>query len=441
MTPFRLPDPDGRAASRARLGAVVMVAAALLSCSGTSPIEAGGAVQSGAPAVDLALRMAVDNPDPTEGDTVVITLYVRNAGPVDVANVTAEEILPGDLLYAAHSVSQGSLDTVRGVWPFGPLPASQEATLAISVVVGPGTADRTITSQASLIFASNQDSTSTNDTTSIDITPQLRITGDAPTFDPASDVMQVEDDFDNWTGFNRAGIAGAKVRVYRDSAVGGGDPPATVQMVTGRGGAGQAVRITYPTQVGSAQSRHHISTSGVATPVGYSSFQEVWIRTSPGASSEGFSPKWIQHYHADVEGATRIQISSFKFAAGSPSLGGLLPGDYWHVNSLANSLGLARNAPLWSDINDGVWHKFTTEVRANSAQGARDGVARMWVDGILVVDLSAAGVFTERTDNGELDQLAYGVAIGDVHVGELLFLGSVATWTMDIDDFRRWRPR
>jgi hypothetical protein len=268
--------------------------------------------------------------------------------------------------------------------------------------------------------------------------------GNAPTFDSTTDLLLVADNFDSWTGVNRRGVPGPKLNVYRDSPVGGGSPPATVSLVSGRSGHGQALRITYPRQATrNAQSRHYVGTEGVSTPTGVSSFQEVWIRTSPGASPDGYSPKWIQHYHPAVPGssANRIQISSFKFGAGSRSPSGLAGRDCWHVNSLANSLACSRNAPRWRDINDGQWHRFTTEVRAHSARGARDGVARLWIDGLVVVDLSAAGVAAGRTNEAELSQLVYGVPITDIHLGDLLFLGTVATWTMDMDDFRRWRAR
>jgi hypothetical protein len=253
--------------------------------------------------------------------------------------------------------------------------------------------------------------------------------------------MLVEDTFDGWSSFNRSAVPGPKLRVMGDSPTGTGNPAATVKFIGGRGGAGQAVQITYPTQIGDAQSRHYVATAGVSTGVNVTTYQEVWMRTSPGASNDGYSPKWLQHWHAPVGGTERIQISSFKFGSSSPDLGGLPAGDYFHINSLENSLAMARNGPRWRDINDGQWHQYTTAVRPNSAPGARDGVVRLWIDGVLVVDLSAAGVLAGRTDTSELDQLAYGVAIGNIHVGELMWLGTVPTWTLDVDDFRRWRDQ
>jgi hypothetical protein len=249
----------------------------------------------------------------------------------------------------------------------------------------------------------------------------------------------VADNFDGWTGFNRRSVPGAHLRVYRDSAIGGGNPAATVSFTPGR--TGQAVRITYPQQVGTAQGRQYVGTVNVSTPAGVSSFQEFWVRLSSGASPTGTGPKWVQHYHATLGTAQRIQIGSFKFPSGSASLDGMPARDYWHVNSLANSLALSRGGPRWRDITDGQWHRVTTEVRANTARGSGDGVARMWIDGTLVVDLSAAGVQGGRTDASELAQLVSGVAITDIHLGDLLYLGTVPTWTLDVDDFRRWRAR
>jgi hypothetical protein len=63
----------------------------------------------------------------------------------------------------------------------------------------------------------------------------------------------------------------------------------------------------------------------------------------------------------------------------------------------------------------------------------------MWIDGILVLDLSARGVVEGRCTNADLDKMYDDLAIGNVHVGELYWYDSTPTWTLDFDDFHRWR--
>jgi hypothetical protein len=269
----------------------------------------------------------------------------------------------------------------------------------------------------------------------------------------AGDVSLLTEDFDAWASVDQSAVAAPKMRVFGDAENGGGNPVATATLVSpGRGGAGKCLRLTYPQAQSAVDSRHFLQTVGISVSTAFTSYQTIWIRPSTNACSlgsvKGTTPKFIQHYHTAQGAAQRVQISSFKFASGSPSLGGLPAREYFHVNSQANSLALQRGDPHWltsgglADLADNDWHRFTTGVKANTSQGSRDGMAKLWVDGTLVVDLSARGVLLGRTDNTELDQLVWDRGIGDIHYGDVLFAAAAqatATFTFDYDDFQRWR--
>ena len=77
---------------------------------------------------------------------------------------------------------------------------------------------------------------------------------------------------------------------------------------------------------------------------------------------------------------------------------------YWQVYDQSRETTCQANQPVgpyFNDVADNQWHRFTYEYRPNSAAGARDGVARMWVDGVKVIDVSAAAIgVTRRAASG-----------------------------------------
>jgi len=53
-------------------------------------------------------------------------------------------------------------------------------------------------------------------------------------------------------------------------------------------------------------------------------------------------------------------------------------------------MGYQPVGPYWNQLNNNQWHRATYLLQPASSPGATDGVARMWVDGTKIVDISAA---------------------------------------------------
>jgi hypothetical protein len=102
--------------------------------------------------------------------------------------------------------------------------------------------------------------------------------------------------------------------------------------------------------------------------------------------------------------------------------------------------------PYPDDVFDGQWHRYTYQYRPNTAAGSRDGVARMWVDGVKVIDVSLAaasivppGGYKPWCSVDDID------ALNTSGVGYLRFGGPLtkdtAPFTIDIDDFVWWHGK
>ena len=59
---------------------------------------------------------------------------------------------------------------------------------------------------------------------------------------------------------------------------------------------------------------------------------------------------------------------------------------YWQVYDQAETFcqGNQPVGPYFDDVADGQWRRYTYEYRPNSSVGARDGSARMWINGVKI---------------------------------------------------------
>jgi uncharacterized repeat protein (TIGR01451 family) len=84
---------------------------------------------------DLELQKTVDNPTPNLGDDVTFTISVTNNGPDAAMNVAVQDLLPAGLTFVSDNPSQGSYDSVSGVWTVGNIASGGNATLEIVATV------------------------------------------------------------------------------------------------------------------------------------------------------------------------------------------------------------------------------------------------------------------------------------------------------------------
>ena len=176
---------------------------------------------------------------------------------------------------------------------------------------------------------------------------------------------------------------------------------------------------------------------------------QYWFRISknggpgggPGYGSTAVGMKWVEFWN--VGNGARTQ---FSVTAGNSSTGPL-----WHVNPASRGpVGYQPVGPYWNQLNNNQWHRVTYLYQPASSPGATDGVARMWVDGTKIVDVSAAAagitppggtkVWCTLAEVATLDVAQTGM----INLGEYMNggLGDGVTdlpMALDFDDFMWWK--
>lgn len=129
---------------------------------------------------DVEVRTAVDKQAPTEGDTLHVSITVRNHGPDPATGLGLLVARPAGLTPMAASASQGSYLPTPGTWTVGTLAPDSVATLALTVFVAAGTGGDTLAVAATVTAATVADPVAANqsDSTSIFVAlaPGIQIT-------------------------------------------------------------------------------------------------------------------------------------------------------------------------------------------------------------------------------------------------------------------------
>ena len=121
-------------------------------------------------AADLRVTKAVSDAAPAVGGLMTYTIAVTNLGPSPATSVAISDVLPASVAFVSATASQGTYDSVSGLWTVGAMPATATQTLSITVrVTAPGAVTNIATRQASAPVDPN----ALNDSASVTATPQL----------------------------------------------------------------------------------------------------------------------------------------------------------------------------------------------------------------------------------------------------------------------------
>jgi len=176
---------------------------------------------------------------------------------------------------------------------------------------------------------------------------------------------------------------------------------------------------------------------------------QYWFRVShnggagggPGYGNTAVGMKWIELWREKMSDRTQ-----FGLTAGDAATGPL-----WHVNPAGKGpFGYQPVGPYWNQVNDNQWHRATYLYQPASWAGATDGIARMWIDGIKIVDVSAAAAdvtppggtrpWSTKADVARLDTFQTGtINLGEYMNGALGEHGTDLPMALDFDDFKWWR--
>ena len=124
---------------------------------------------------DLSLTKTVDNPIPSEGDTIVYTLTLTNHGPAATSGfipIFVADALPPGVTFVGPATGDGSYGSGAGPWViFGSLTVGASFTIDIPATVDAGTSGQTIDNTANITFSwpTDQYAGNNSDTASIDV--------------------------------------------------------------------------------------------------------------------------------------------------------------------------------------------------------------------------------------------------------------------------------
>jgi uncharacterized protein YjdB len=313
------------------------------------------------------------------------------------------------------------------------------STSGVVTAVANGAATITATSDGKLGTASLTVVTTTP-------TPPAPLSPDEPAYNSATGVLVYQDAMDQYTSAHDmwlAHLAGSIPGTHIEQTDFGEDVDSTT-LTTGRSGTGKALRLVYS---GGYQDSHGWTLrNGPVLPDTTTHFFSYYGRvTVAGAMPVDALPvKWFMAWHW----ANRIQWATHDHVPCPvwPTTG---QHTVWMVydNGPTACQGAQPLGPYPDDVFNGQWHRFTYQYRPNSVAGSRDGIARMWVDGIKVIDISASACGTTPPagyktwcDVADIDALdTHGIA-GYLEWGSTL-TKETPPFTIDIDDFVWWRGK
>lgn len=266
-----------------------------------------------------------------------------------------------------------------------------------------------------------------------------------PVFDATTSTMVYQDNMDQYTDLAAmgAGPSGSSPRIVpEDSPVNNGHPVDASRNKIVPGRSGNALRMAY---TGRNQDGASFMTMNMpATPLNSTNYFSYYARVTFSQPLQSqLAVKWFMIWHWN-DSDTRTQFNTHDHLPCPSSK----HDTYWQVWDQAETRcqGNQPIGPHFEDIiNDNQWHRFTYAFRPNSSKGSRDGFARMWVDGVKIIDVSAVTVGVTPPggekpwcDWDDVDNLVANDRVAFLWWGGVQTSYETAPWTYDIDDFSWW---
>jgi len=272
---------------------------------------------------------------------------------------------------------------------------------------------------------------------------------DEPVFHSvAGDVMIYEDNMDQYISAHCMDQpAGRALRPWYPDRT----PTSYAVISPDRDGAGKGLRLVY--QHGGGErliwKTHPEDNRRWYEPANAAFVVQYWFRISknggpgggPGFNNTAVGMKWIEFWRVGMSDRTQFGVTG-----GDP-----ITGPLWHVNAAGKGpFGYQPVGPHWNQVNDNRWHRATYLYQPSSGLGATDGIARMWIDGTKVVDVSAAAAsmppeggaqpWSTLLDVASLDSAKTGtISLGEYMNGKAGDGVTDLPMALDFDDFKWWK--
>lgn len=394
------------------------------------------------PSVDLRAALSLSDGTVAVGSDVRYTVTVLNNGASEAPAVVVLDTLPPGLELVGHTVSVGQRSGAR--WDIGSLAPSASATLVVTA--------RVTNTAANLVEKRIHVRSAGRETVPGDNTAGIMIAVMSPTpepgYTPGTDVLVYEDGFDEFATVDerhqrllqlrQAEGANTHRTFVSDNRF--SDSPGALHYQLhgisspGRGGTGRALRSTY------LDVDQNQSSVWITWPIGARKYQpdtatvaiQYWMRTTtPGWQLNWPGFKFFEYWH--VTGGSRSQFGVL----------GPAGNERFHLNPESRgAFGIQPPGTMrWAELMDGQWHRVTYLIKPSDALGDTRGIARLWIDGRKVVDVSAAGVADGFSSVTDVRQVASGTIAYLKWPDVLNSNEGRGTGTLEFDDLRWWIER
>jgi uncharacterized protein YjdB len=365
------------------------------------------------------------------GDATLTVTTVPTTVASVVVTVGATSLIPGQTTQATAVAYDAKGNVVTGKTPNW---SSQNATVVTVSSAGVVTA---AASGSAAVQATVDGLAGTAPLTVVSSTTSAPAVDAEPTFNSTTGTLVYADSIDRYVSVDSMWASKSTApRIYPPYGAEPGD-----QLVSpGHGGAGKALRMAY---AGTYQEGHDWDVvNAPVLPDTTTHFFQYWARVSSGAYPIF---KWFMAWHRD---GTRVQWNTHDHLPCPTASPAQYGGTVWQVYDQAATTCQA-NQPVgpypvlgaW----DGQWHRFTYQYRPNTFKGARDGIARMWIDGVKMIDVSAAAVgvtpsggYKTWCEWDDVDALST-QGVVSLRWGSTMTNSTTAPFTVDVDDVLWWR--
>lgn len=271
------------------------------------------------------------------------------------------------------------------------------------------------------------------------------ITSGEPVYTPGVGTLVAQDNLDRYTSTTQMGAfpyAFAGPMLAPNPAPSQTSQPVDTQhvkLIVGRGNTGKALRLAYD---GIYQESHNVAVINVpAQPDNQTVVLTYWARVTPASTwplSQPLAVKWIEAWHNHSQN-TRLQFNT-RYPSSSNTK--QTAKTVWQVIDQAESAtnGDQPLGPYFQNLADSQWHRYTHAIRPHTSAAVRDGFAKMWIDGVLVIDVEQAAVGVIPA--GGLSAWCSQIDVNNLSIADGVSFfrwggpqtTNTGAWTFDIDD-------
>jgi uncharacterized repeat protein (TIGR01451 family) len=115
---------------------------------------------------DVQLNKTTSNASPNVGQQFNYTVIAKNNGPDTATGIVVTDVIPSGLTYNSYTASQGTYNSITGIWNIGTLLNGANATIQLYVTPTSSLADTNVTNTATKIAQNEYDPT-TPDTANV----------------------------------------------------------------------------------------------------------------------------------------------------------------------------------------------------------------------------------------------------------------------------------